>query len=119
MGVYAGERPFVDGAGHEPADFYWRGCGYLRIYAQRRRQFATGLLLCNMAAAVLPAGKYTLRLIPRAASFSGIANAYLTSGHLGRICLFVLLYQSPAQRLLRYLAASGAYDLRAFIWGNR
>lgn len=85
-------------------------------YTERRRQFATGLLLCVVAAAVFTGWQIYIKAHTEAASLSGIANAYFNlAATLGSICLFVLLYQSPAQRLLRYLAAPGRMTLSIYL----
>lgn len=85
-------------------------------YAQRARQFLISLLLCVLAAAICSWWQFYIKTQAQTHGVSNIASAYFNLAvTLGSICVFVLLYRSPVQTILRYLAAPGRMTLTIYL----
>ncbi|HMW49618.1 MAG TPA: DUF418 domain-containing protein [Cellvibrionaceae bacterium] len=86
-------------------------------YAERARQFTIALFICVLAGALF----FWVQLYIKEhnsglGNLGAIASAYFNLAvTLGSVCLFVLLYLSPLQKVLRYLAAPGRMTLSIYL----
>lgn len=90
--------------------------GVFADYAARGLLWAKGLAGCVLAAVLCFWAQSAVEAEPGGAAIAPIISAYVNlTITLGSICLFVLLYISPLQSILRYLAAPGRMTLTIYL----